>query len=225
MPSRAITTSPGMKRETVIFPQPLPYAEALRLLDELVARRQADETPDTILYLEHTPVITLGIRARREHLLLDDRALAARGIEVHETPRGGDVTYHGPGQLILYPVMKLTGDDADAHAFVGKLEEVAIRTAAAFSVEAYRRKGKTGVWTDAGKLAAIGIRFKRWVSSHGMSFNVHVGMGGFDAIIPCGLHGEKVTSLAAILGAACPTLPDVRSVMQREFEQVMPARS
>lgn len=210
-----------MTTSLVLYSSPVPYADALRLQDELVARRQADEIPDTLIVLEHTPVITLGIRARPEHLLLDPESLSRRGIEVHTTPRGGDVTYHGPGQLVFYPILKLAGAEADAHAFVGKLEEIAIRTAAEFGVKACRRKGKTGVWTDTGKLAAIGVRFKKWVSSHGMSFNVTVGLDGFDSIIPCGLHGEKVTSLQAILGDACPGIREVRDAALRQFEGVM----
>jgi len=210
-----------LNAHVIIFQDPLPYTEALQLQDDLVSQRQADAIPDTLLILEHTPVITLGIRAKAEHLLLPKESLANRGIELHETPRGGDVTYHAPGQLILYPVMKLSGPAADAHAFVNKLEEIAIRTAEAFEVEAYRRKGKTGVWTDQGKLAAIGVRFKKWVSSHGMSLNVTVDLGGFDTIIPCGLHGEKVTSLKAILGSRSPSMQEVRAVVQRQFERIM----
>jgi lipoate-protein ligase B len=186
-----------------------------------VTERLSNKAPDRLIILEHAPVITLGVRAKKEHLLFSEESLRARGIELHDTPRGGDITYHGPGQLILYPIMKLSGDDADAHAFVGKLEEIAIRTAEAFAVKAFRRKGKTGVWTDQGKLAAIGVRFKKWVSSHGMSFNVDVDLNGFSTIIPCGLHGEKVTSLQKILGPKCPTMQEVRAVMMRQFERVM----
>lgn len=210
-----------METRVTIFRQPVPYSEGLRLQEQWVAERQADQAPDRLIMLEHSPVITLGVRSKNEHLLLSKEALEKRGIELYETPRGGDVTYHAPGQLILYPIMKLTGTDADVHAFVGKLEEIAILTADAFCVAAFRRKGKTGVWTDQGKIAAIGIRFKKWVSSHGMSFNVNVDLGGFDAIVPCGLHGEKVTSLQAILGEKCPTIQEVRAVMMRQFERVM----
>ena len=199
----------------------MPYPDAMRLQDELVARRQADEIPDTVLVLEHPPVITLGVRTKQEHLLLSRQALERMGIQVYESPRGGDITYHAPGQLILYPILKLTGTDADAHAYVNKLEEIAIRTAEAFCVTAYRRKGKTGVWTDQGKLAAIGVRFKRWVSSHGLSLNVTVDLNGFSAIIPCGLQGEKVTSLAQLLGPQCPTMREVRAVMMRQVEIVL----
>ncbi len=210
-----------MNTHLITFPHPVPYADALTLQDELVAKRQADEIPDTLILLEHTPVITLGIRARQEHLLLPRETLASRGIDLAESPRGGDITYHAPGQLVLYPILKLTGNEADAHAFVDRLEEIAIRTAEAFLVKAYRRKGKTGVWTDQGKLAAIGVRFKKWVSSHGMSFNVNIELEGFDIIVPCGLIGEKVTSLNAILKERCPTNQEVRAVMMRQFEVVM----
>lgn len=210
-----------MNIRVTVFPHPVPYQDALELQDDLVRQRQGDAIPDTLLLLEHTPVVTMGIRAKSEHLLLSREALHARGMELHETPRGGDVTYHAPGQLVLYPIMKLSGLEADAHAFVGKLEDIAIRTAEAFQVSAFRRKGKTGVWTKQGKLAAIGVRFKKWVSSHGMSFNVTVDLAGFDAIIPCGLHGERVTSLKAILGDSCPTMQEVRAVAMRQFELVM----
>lgn len=210
-----------MNIRVMVFPRPVPYPEALSLQDKLVIQLQADEIPDTLLLLEHTPVVTLGIRAKPENLLLSRDALRLRGIEIYETPRGGDITYHAPGQLILYPIMKLAGEDADAHAFVNKLEEIAILTAGAFQIPAFRRKGKTGVWTDRGKLAAIGIRFKKWVSSHGMSFNVDVDLNGFNAIIPCGLKGEKVASLKMIMGNSCPTMQEVRAVAMRQFELVM----
>jgi lipoyl(octanoyl) transferase len=210
-----------MNIRVMVFPEPVPYPDAICLQDTLVAQRQADEIPDTLILLEHSPVITLGIRAKTEHLLLSREALGLRGIALHESPRGGDVTYHAPGQLVLYPVMKLAGEAADAHAFVNKLEEIAIRTAEAFRVPAFRRKGKTGVWTDEGKLAAIGVRFKKWVSSHGMSFNVDVDLAGFNTIVPCGLHGEKVASLKTILGSSCPSMQEVRAVAMRQFEVVM----
>jgi lipoate-protein ligase B len=210
-----------METQVTIFTHPVPYSEGLHLQEQWVTDRQADTIPDQLILLEHTPVITLGVRAKNDHLLLSQEVLKTQGIETFETPRGGDVTYHAPGQLILYPIMKLTGPEADVHAFVGKLEEIAILTATAFCVNAFRRKGKTGVWTDQGKIAAIGVRFKKWVSSHGMSFNVDLNMSGFDAIVPCGLYGEKVTSLQAILGEKCPTMQEVRAVMMRQFERVM----
>jgi lipoyl(octanoyl) transferase len=210
-----------MQALAVIFAAPVPYPEARRFQETLVAARLAGRIPDTVLLLEHPPVITLGIRAIQEHLLLSAAELERRGIALADSPRGGDVTYHAPGQLIVYPVLKLSGSEADVHVFVHNLEELAIRTAARFNVEADRRAGKTGAWTEQGKLAAIGVRFKRWVSSHGMSFNVDLDLAGFNTIVPCGLHGEPVTSLHDLLGGSCPPLEAVRTEMLRHFEAVM----
>jgi len=193
----------------------------MAMQEKLVTRRRDGEIPDTVLFLEHTPVITLGVRAKDAHLLASPEALAQRGIALVRTPRGGDITYHAPGQLIVYPILHLVGDEADARAFVRRLEEIAIRTAADYGVAAERRSGKTGAWTRQGKLAAIGVRFQKWVSSHGMSFNVDVDLSGFDLIVPCGLQGEKVTSLKAILGSACPPVAEVRRALLRHFETVM----
>lgn len=201
----------------IAFPEPQAYAATTRLQDRLVSARQQDLIPDLVLVLEHTPVVTLGVRAKHEHILLAPAAIRRRGIDIEDSPRGGDVTYHGPGQLVLYPILKLTGPDADAHGYVSKLEEVAIRTAARYGIVADRRPGKTGAWTAHGKLAAIGVRIRRWVTSHGLSFNVNVDLNGFNLIIPCGLHGEPVTSLKAILGAATPPLTDVRAALLAEF--------
>jgi lipoyl(octanoyl) transferase len=212
---------PKMSTIVVNFPSPVPYADAMRLQDALVSARLANRIPDVVLILEHPPVITLGIRAKPEHLLLTPEVLARRGITLIESPRGGDITYHAPGQLILYPILQLAGAEADAHAYVQALEEIALRTAARFGVTAYRRAGKTGAWTDPGKLAAIGVRFKRWVSSHGMSFNVNLDLDGFDTIVPCGLRGEPVTSLQAILGESAPALEPVRTELLCQFEQIM----
>jgi lipoyl(octanoyl) transferase len=210
-----------MSTLVVNFPSPVPYTDAMRLQDALVTARLANRIPDVLLILEHPPVITLGIRAKSENLLLTPEDLGRRGITLVESPRGGDITYHAPGQLILYPILQLAGAEADAHAYVQALEEIALRTAARFDVTAYRRAGKTGVWTDQGKLAAIGIRFKRWVSSHGMSFNVNLDLGGFDAIVPCGLRGEPVTSLQSLRGGNSPSLETVRAELLHQFEQIM----
>jgi lipoyl(octanoyl) transferase len=210
-----------METLAVIFPAPVPYSDATRLQESLVAARLANRIPDVVLLMEHRPVITLGIRARQEHLLLSKQALAQRGIALETSPRGGDITYHAPGQLIVYPILQLEDAEADVHAYVHKLEAIAIGTAAHFGVTAYRRAGKTGAWTDQGKLAAIGVRFKRWVSSHGMSFNVNLDLAGFDTIIPCGLRGEAVTSLQTLLGTKCPSLKAVQTEMLRQFEAVM----
>ncbi len=204
----------------IVFKTPLPYAEGVRLQDALVSARIAGAIPDTVLLLEHTPVITLGARADAGHILLAPAALARRGIALARTTRGGDVTWHGPGQPVLYPVIRLEAGENDAHAYLRRLEEIAIRTAADFGVAAFRRPGLTGAWTDRGKLAAIGIRLKRWVAYHGLAFNVDPDLSGFAAIVPCGLAGEHVTSLRDLLGPACPTVEAVRESLLKHFGAV-----
>ncbi len=204
----------------LVFPDPVRYRDGVRLQEALVRARQADAIPDTVLFLEHAPVITLGRRGRRNFLLARPEELAARGVDLEHASRGGDVTYHGPGQLVMYPILKLGSADNDAHGYLRNLEEIAIRTAADFGLEAYRRPGMNGAWTDAGKLAAIGFHLKRWVTLHGMSFNVDLDLQGFSLIIGCGLVGEKVSSLRSQLGPACPPMARVREAMARHFGSV-----
>lgn len=195
---------------------PVPFTEGVALQERLAEARARDAIADTVLFLEHTPVVTLGARGRTAHLKLAPEDLAARGIELCPASRGGDVTYHGPGQLVLYPILKLGEQEADAHGYLANLEEVALRTAADFGVHAWRREGLNGLWTEAGKLAAIGFRIRRWVTMHGMSFNVDPDLSGFRTIVPCGLR-EPVTSLRVLLGERCPTLPAVRERMASHF--------
>lgn len=204
----------------VYFDAPLRYDQAARIQEALVAARIENTIPDVVLFLEHEPVITLGNRGRRNHLLADEAQLQAMGIEIAHAARGGDVTFHGPGQLVMYPILKLGSREADAHGYLYNLEEIAIRTSATFGVTAYRRDGMNGAWTDAGKLAAIGFRLKKWVTYHGMSFNVDGNLDGFQTIVPCGLVGERVASLKTVLGPACPSLAQVRDAMARHFEEV-----
>jgi lipoyl(octanoyl) transferase len=187
------------------------YAEALELQKELVEERKADRIPDQLLLLEHPPVITLGVRSRddRSHVLAAPDVLERDGVELFETGRGGDVTFHGPGQLIGYPILDLKPDRLDVHRYVRDLEEVMIRTAGAFGVTAVRQLGFTGAWvnsTDASgapaseKLAAIGVRIARWVTSHGFAFNVTTNLDRFRLIVPCGIADKGVTSLKKLLG-------------------------
>lgn len=204
----------------VFLNAPAPYAGALALQEALVAARQRDEIPDTVLFLEHRPVITLGRRGRSNFLLAQPEHLAKAGIDLVTASRGGDVTYHGPGQLVLYPIIKLGGADADAHGYLTNLEEIAIQTAAHFGVHAWRREGMNGAWTDSGKIAAIGFHLKRWVSMHGMSFNVNLDLRNFDLIVGCGLVGQRVSSLANILGPAAPTIAQVREAMAHHFQKI-----
>ena len=180
----------------------VPYAEALELQRDLVAARQADSVPDLLLLLDHPHVVTLGVAARRSHanILAPPDVLRRRGVAFHEAPRGGDVTYHGPGQVVGYPILNLRPNRCDVHRYVRDLEEVLIRTAGVYGVTAARARGLTGVWVDRDKLAAIGVRLSRWVTSHGFALNVNTDLSYFDLIRPCGIDDRGVTSLAALTG-------------------------
>jgi lipoate-protein ligase B len=202
----------------------VPYPEAVALQDAVVAARRAGEAPDTLLLLEHPPVVTLGRGAHPENVLLSAEALAARGVALHESGRGGDVTYHGPGQLVGWPVVALQGGERDAHVWLRLLEEALIRTAADLGVRAFREPGLTGVWTERGKIAAIGVRLARgWITSHGFALNVADDVSGFAAIVPCGIAGRPVASLAGC-GAEPTTLPEVGSILASHLAEVLDRR-
>ncbi len=163
----------------------------------------------------------MGNRGRDNYLLKSEQEYADLGIDLFQVERGGDVTFHGPGQWVLYPILHLGGNEADAHGYLFNLEEIAIQTLATFSVDGFRREGKSGTWTEQGKIAAIGFRLKRWVSFHGMSFNVENELAGFETIVPCGLEGEPVTTLSKLLGEDMPSMPAVGSKLLDCFEEVM----
>jgi lipoyl(octanoyl) transferase len=201
--------------------RPQPYSPTAQLQQHLAAARHAETIPDTVLFLEHEPTVTLGRRGRTEHLLLSPETLAARGIALHTASRGGDVTYHGPGQLVLYPILQLRGLHVGAHGYLHQLEEIAIRTCASFDIHAFRVAGKNGAWTDAGKLAAIGFHIQRGITLHGMSFNVAPDLTGFSTIVPCGLHGDPVCSLHTLLGDRAPDLATVRAAMAEHVQTVL----
>jgi len=202
-----------------------PYAEALVLQEELVARRKRDEIPDQLLLLEHPHVITLGRAANRANVLADDATRARLGVELFETGRGGDVTYHGPGQLVGYPIVKLPPGHQDIRRYVRNIQEVLIRAARDFGVEAEPRGGDfVGVWVGAEKLAAIGVRISRWVTMHGFAFNVATDLNYFQLIIPCGIRGHGVTSLQKLLGRPVEMSAVVESVT-RHFGEVFDRES
>lgn len=209
-----------MKTYAIYFEQSLPYRDGVILQEAVLEARIKDQVPDIVLFLEHLPVITCGVRTKPAQILLVPAELKKKGIEIAVTSRGGAATFHGPGQVVMYPIIKLGGAMADVHGYLYNLEEVAIRTAADFGVKAYRRKGMTGAWTDEGKLAAIGVRFKRWVTYHGLSFNVDLDLSGFSAIVPCGLAGEKVASLKLLLGDKCPPVEKARECLANHFGSV-----
>lgn len=178
------------------------YAKIHALQERLVLARQRDQIGDTLLLLEHDPVITLGRAAKRENILWGLDQLRERGVTVHETGRGGDVTYHGPGQLVGYPIISLSPDRQDVRRYVSNLEETMIRLAAEHGLHAERSAGMNGTWIGRRKLGAVGVRISRWVTMHGFAFNISTDMSAFQLIVPCGISDRGVTSLQQELGAA-----------------------
>ena len=173
---------------SVLSPGRVHYAEGLKLQADLVKKRRAGDIDDTLVMLEHPHVITLGSSSDNAHVLVDDEERARKGIDLHKVGRGGDVTYHGPGQLVVYPILDLKPHRRDLHRYMRDLETVLIGTAADYGIEAERDEAGTGVWTKAGKLAAIGIRVSSgWITSHGIALNVDTELRYFDTIVPCGL--------------------------------------
>lgn len=183
------------------------YEEAARLQHALHRERVAGRRPDTFLLLEHPPVVTLGRGAHEEHLLADARRLAAAGAEVWETTRGGDVTYHGPGQLVGYGILDLKGHGRDLGRYLRQLEEALIVLLADYGIAAGVKPGMTGVWAGERKVGAIGVRAERWVTSHGFALNLNPDLSHFEWIVPCGIRGYGVTSVAALLAESQPGHP------------------
>jgi lipoate-protein ligase B len=201
------------------------YRPAWDLQRALVARRKAGLGEDHLLLVEHEPVITYGRRTDPAHLLASPDYLAARGIDLFAVERGGDVTYHGPGQLVVYPILDLHGYRRDVRWYAGSLLETAVRTLAAFGIEAEVRFGaETGVWVApegarSGKIAALGVRIDRWVTYHGLALNVDPDLTAFNLIVPCGLPGVTIVSMASLLGRSVG-LDEVRPVMRDAFASV-----
>jgi len=190
------------------------YAAAFKLQRERVTQRKAGAIPDTLLLLEHPHVYTLGRNARAENMLVSAEWLASRGAQVFQTDRGGDVTYHGPGQLVGYPILDLTQHRRDISWYMRSLEEVFTRTAHDFGIAAVRSPGAAGVWVGNDKLVAMGVHLSRWVTSHGFALNVNTDLRYFEWIVPCGLHGKGVTSLSKLLGHTV----EMEEVMERVVE-------
>jgi lipoyl(octanoyl) transferase len=197
----------------------VPYREALELQAQLVKQRRAGEIPDTLLLLEHPHVITLGSGWHPENILATPEERAARGIELFETGRGGDVTYHGPGQLVGYPILDLKPDRCDLHAYLRDLEEVLIRTLGDFGLRAGRAEGLTGAWAGDAKLAAIGVRVSSgWITSHGFALNVTTDLSFFGTIVPCGIRDHGVASMLSVLGEPVAMREVERAVVSRFCE-------
>jgi lipoyl(octanoyl) transferase len=197
----------------------VPYADALALQRTLHAQRVAGAIPDTLLLLEHPPVITLGKAFHPEHLRYAREFYAQQGIELHPTDRGGDVTCHNPGQLVGYPIFDVSLHGRDLHKFLRDIEQAIIDALREFSVEAHREAGYTGVWVGDAKIAAIGVKVTKWVSMHGFALNVNNDLRLFQTIVPCGIADRPVTSLQQVLGRAVP-MEQVKHAMARAFEQV-----
>ncbi len=199
------------------------YDAARGMQDTLVAQRIAGEIGDTLVFTEHEPVFTLGLRRESEqHLVWNDAQLARQGVEVVKTNRGGDITYHGPGQIVGYPIVSLAARQ-DLHAYLRFLEQVLINSVGSLGLAAARREGKTGIWLGPRKIAAIGVAVRRWVAYHGFALNVSPDLAHFTGIVPCGISATDgtVTSLQAELGRAVE-LAEVKAVLAREFWRLWP---
>jgi len=195
------------------------YQDGLAMQKLLVEARAQGLVPDTLLLLEHPPVITLGRGGKVENVLWSPQMLAARGFELFETDRGGDVTYHGPGQIVGYPVVDLKPDRKDVRKYVASVEELMIRVAAEYGIAAHRVAGRIGVWTPAGKLGAVGVHISRWITSHGFAFNVRTDLTDFSAIVPCGIDDASVASLQSLLADA-PPVHEVEDVIALKAGEV-----
>lgn len=195
------------------------YENGMRLQQKLVELRQADSIPDQLLLLEHPPVITLGRGGDARNLLAAPGALQASRVRFYETTRGGDITYHGPGQLVGYPILHLGEGNRDVRRYVTKLEEVLIRTVAEYGIAAERVDGRRGIWVGNDKIAAVGVRIARWVTSHGFALNVRTNLDHFRLITPCGLQGSGVTSISRQAGRDVGP-DDVREVLAAKFAEV-----
>jgi len=201
----------------------IPYAEAYALQKRIVSARKLDVVEDVILFCEHPHVITQGRNGKREHLLASESVLRQKGVEFFETSRGGDVTYHGPGQVVAYPILNLGAIRRDVVWYVRQLEDAMIRATAEFGITAEREAGKTGIWVGQGrsseKLGAIGVHISRWVTSHGLAYNVSTDLRNFELIVPCGIADRKPTSLEKLLGRRAD-LNEVRPKLAKHLGEV-----
>ena|ERR1051326_453378 len=195
------------------------YENGMRLQEKLVEMRQREEIDDQLLLLEHPPVITLGRGGDASNLLASEQLLQSSGVRYYETTRGGDITYHGPGQVVGYPIVHLGEGHRDIRKYVTRLEEVLIQTVAEYGITANRIDGKRGIWVGSNKIAAIGVRIARWVTSHGWALNVSTNLEHFRLITPCGIHGMGVTSIEREVGRDVP-VDEVRAVLSAKFAEI-----
>ena len=198
----------------------VPYAEALALQSDLVGRRRAGDIPDQLLLLQHPHVITLGTASSRAHIVADQSRLQELGIDLVDVGRGGDVTYHGPGQLVGYPILDLEPDRKDVHRYLRDLESVLVHTLSEMGIQGEPVPDLTGVWVDGRKIAAIGVRVSSgWITSHGFALNVSNDLSFFETIVPCGIQDVSVTSVSQELGRPVG-VPDILGIVSRAFSEV-----
>ena len=200
------------------------YGKVYQLQKRLVEERKAERCPDTLILCEHPPVFTIGRTGSSTNVVVDEKVYKAAGIELVHIDRGGDITYHGPGQLVAYPVLDLKNYGRDVHKYIRKLEEVSIRLLSKFDVKGERKEGYTGVWVGDEKIAAIGIGVSKWVSYHGIAFNLDPDMSHFSMIVPCGLKKVKVASLSAVRGRQICVDEALRQRFVESFEEVFGVR-
>lgn len=202
----------------LVQPGTVPYRQAVALQESYVNEVVSGEGSEKLILLEHPHVITMGRGFHRENLLFSPEWLQEQGVSVEESGRGGDVTYHGPGQLVGYPILDLR-EKPDLHLYLRRLEDLMIRTVADFGILADRKSGLTGIWVGNEKIGAIGVRVARWVASHGFALNVNTNLRYFEFIIPCGIREHGVTSMQKLLGRKIP-IEDVRESLISHFEQI-----
>lgn len=202
--------------EIITLYQPIGYAEMLERQHARRAEVERSDAPNTLFLLEHTPVITRGRNAQAQHLLAPREELDRLGVDLIDADRGGDVTYHGPGQLVAYPILRLAEWKCSVSWYLRTLEQVLIDLLAAYGIEAWREEGYTGVWTAKGKVAAIGVGIHQWTTFHGIALNVAPDMAHFRLIVPCGIAHKPVTTMAALLETP-PALAEVREAFVRGF--------
>jgi lipoate-protein ligase B len=195
------------------------YMEIFQLQKDLLALKKQGLIPDVVIMLEHSPCFTIGRSGSLDHLLVDNQVLSRKNITVHDTSRGGDITYHGPGQLVCYPIISLEGEQRDLHAYARKMEEVMIRTLSTFDIKAGRKQQFPGVWVGDRKIGAMGIAVRNWITMHGISLNVCPDLEHFSYIIPCGITSYGVTSMSEVMGEPIH-VETVRNEMRKQFSAV-----
>jgi lipoate-protein ligase B len=203
-----LVTGPEKNCYQVLFRERIDYEDALALQMQVCERKKSGFEPDVLFLLEHFPVITLGRNGDWHNLVVPEETLKDRGVSRYRVDRGGDITFHGPGQLVGYPLLKLERHEQDVHRYMRNLEETIIRLLAEYGISAWREEKMPGVWTSSGKICAMGVHISRWVTRHGFALNVNTDLSFYDLIVPCGLVGKQVTSMQAILGRAVE-LPEV----------------